>query len=175
MENIRFYLYENSQCLVVKFSVYSNRHVFVMKNWNSMHFWGFKLNPKKELLQLFVNIPNPDVTILYTYVTIKTRYEHISFPLDYLLHKHTHYFYTPVTVKAWASLLSVQRLIRLVSTFVMNLGCKFKINNTRWFIGLSRICKAVEVCDRSIPLLVKENLPATQTWRRNLPPQHIII
>ena len=30
MKNIRFFLSENVHCLVVKFSVYLNRHVFVM-------------------------------------------------------------------------------------------------------------------------------------------------
>ena len=29
MKNIRFFLYENFQFLVVKFSVYLNRHVFI--------------------------------------------------------------------------------------------------------------------------------------------------
>ena len=56
MKNIRFFLSENFHFLVVKFSVYLNRHVFVMILHNysfSYIFWSFMIEPIQSFENLY--------------------------------------------------------------------------------------------------------------------------
>ena len=58
MKNVRFFLYENSQFLVVKFSVHSNRHVFVMIwSCNRIKFRTSKTGWDSSQPQLSVYLP----------------------------------------------------------------------------------------------------------------------
>ena len=69
MKNIRFFLPENSQFWVVKFSVYLNRHVFVM-NSGADEVVHFKLSMLEEhsLLDAFYNLPYDSGGVLWFHV-----------------------------------------------------------------------------------------------------------